>query len=29
MQDMKPEDVVGPYREHTRVYFDGTRRKVL
>lgn len=29
MQDMKPEDVLGTYREHTLVYFDGTRRKVL
>ena len=29
MQDMKPEDVIGEYREHTLTYFDGTRRKVL
>jgi PAS domain S-box-containing protein len=29
MQDMKPEDIVGAYREYTLVYFDGTRRKVL
>jgi len=29
MQDMKPEDIVGAYREHTLNYFDGTRRKVL
>lgn len=29
MQDMKPEDIVGAYREHTLVHFDGTRRKVL
>ncbi|HYE37700.1 PAS domain-containing protein [Methylocaldum sp.] len=29
MQDMKPEDIVGTYREHTLTYFDGTRRKVL
>jgi aerotaxis receptor len=26
---MKPEDIVGTYREHTLVYFDGTRRRVL
>ncbi|WP_077728273.1 PAS domain-containing protein [Methylocaldum sp. 14B] len=29
MQDMKPEDIVGAYREHTLVHFDGTRRNVL
>lgn len=29
MQDMKPEDIVGEYREHTLTYFDGTSRKVL
>lgn len=29
MQDMKPEDIVGDYREHTLTYFDGTSRKVL
>jgi aerotaxis receptor len=29
MHDMKPEDVVGTYREHILVFFDGTRRKVL
>ncbi|MFM8332910.1 MAG: PAS domain-containing protein [Candidatus Methylumidiphilus sp.] len=29
MQDMKPEDIVGEYSEHTLTYFDGSRRKVL
>lgn len=29
MQDMKPEDIVGEYTEHTLTYFDGTSRKVL
>ncbi len=29
MQDMKPEDIVGEYREYTLTYFDGTSRKVL
>lgn len=29
MQDMKPEDIIGEYREHTLTYFDGTSRKVL
>ncbi len=29
MQDMKPEDIVGEYREFTLTYFDGTSRKVL
>jgi len=29
MQDMKPEDIVGEYLEHTLTYYDGTSRKVL
>jgi aerotaxis receptor len=29
MQDMKPEDIVGEYREHALTYFDGSSRKVL
>lgn len=29
MQDMKPEDIVGEYREHTLTYWDGSTRKVL
>ena len=29
MEDMRPEDVVGEYREHTLIYGDGRRRKVL
>jgi len=29
MQDMKPEDIVGEYREHTLTYYDGTSRRVL
>lgn len=29
MQDMKPEDIVGEYREYTLTYYDGTSRKVL
>lgn len=29
MQDMKPEDIVGEYREYHLTYFDGTSRKVL
>lgn len=29
MQDMRPEDVVGDYREHTLTYHDGTTRRVL
>lgn len=29
MQDMKPEDIVGEYKEYTLTYFDGTSRKVL
>ena len=29
MHDMKPEDIVGAFREHTLTYFDGTSRKVL
>jgi PAS domain S-box-containing protein len=29
MQDMKPEDVTGDYRECTLTYSDGTSRKVL
>lgn len=29
MQDMRPEDILGEYRECTLTYFDGTSRKVL
>jgi len=29
MQDMKPEDIIGEYKEYTLTYFDGTSRKVL
>ncbi len=29
MQDMKPEDIAGEYREYQLTYFDGTSRKVL
>jgi aerotaxis receptor len=29
MLDMKPEDIVGEYREYTLAHFDGTRRRVL
>jgi PAS domain S-box-containing protein len=29
MQDMRPEDIVGEYREYTLTYYDGTSRKVL
>jgi aerotaxis receptor len=29
MQDMKLEDIVGEFQEHTLRYFDGTQRKVL
>lgn len=29
MHDMKPEDIVGEYREHTLAYFGGARRKVF
>jgi len=29
VQDMKPEDVTGDYREQTFTFFDGTKRKVL
>ena len=29
MQDMRPEDIIGEYREETLTYFDGTSRKVL
>jgi aerotaxis receptor len=29
MQDMKPEDIVGAFRECTLNYFDGSQRKVL
>lgn len=29
MQNMKPEDIVGDYKEYELTYFDGTSRKVL
>ncbi len=29
MEDMRPEDIVGEYREYTLTYYDGTSRKVL
>ena len=29
MQDMKPEDIVGEYKEYSLTYFDGTSRTVL
>jgi aerotaxis receptor len=29
MQDMKPEDIIGEWREYTLTYYDGTSRKLL
>lgn len=29
MEDMKPEDITGEYREHALTYFEGFQRKVL